>query len=93
MMRIAADRRRKIGTMLDLAVVAPDNSLSAAIIATGGFLGIATHDVAVPIGALNVRNGDFYLTGAARDALKATAGFEYTRIEAPKKPKGRRAVT
>jgi hypothetical protein len=80
------DSNEKIGTILDL-VVAPDNSLSAAIIATGGFLGVATHDVAVPIEALNIRNGNFYLAGATRDALKATPEFEYTKIEAPKKPK------
>ncbi len=68
-------------------MIAPDSSLSAAIISTGGFLGVATHNVAVPIEALDIRNGNFYLAGATKDALKATPEFEYNKVEAPKKPK------
>ncbi len=80
------DANEKIGSIFDL-VIAPDSSLSAAIISTGGFLGVATHNVAVPIEALDIRNGNFYLAGATKDALKATPEFEYNKVEAPKKPK------
>ena len=80
------DKNEKIGSVLDL-VVAPDNSVSAAIVATGGFLGVATHDVAVPISALDIRNGNFYLAGATKEALKATPAFEYNKVQSPPKPR------
>jgi len=80
------DQNVKIGTIRDL-VVDPSGSLSAAIIAAGGFLGVAVHDVAVPIGLLNIRDGNFYLAGATKDAIKATPAFEYNKIQSPQKPK------
>ena len=76
----------KIGSIKDL-VIAPDAMVSAAIISTGGFLGVATHDVAVPIASLEVRNGNFYLPGATKDALKNTPEFEYNKVQAPAKPR------
>ncbi|CAD6559220.1 PRC-barrel domain-containing protein [Paraburkholderia metrosideri] len=80
------DQNEKIGTVRDL-VVAPDGSLSAAIVSAGGFLGVASHDVAVPIAALDLRGGNFYLAGATRNALKATPQFQYNKVQAPPKPK------
>lgn len=80
------DQNMKIGTIRDL-IVAPDGSVSAAILAAGGFLGVATHDVAVPIEALDVRDGNLYLPGATKDALKATPAFQYTKVQSPPKPK------
>ncbi|WP_118181132.1 PRC-barrel domain-containing protein [Paraburkholderia phosphatilytica] len=80
------DQNEKIGAILDL-VVAPGGSLSAAVISTGGFLGMATHDVAVPIDSLDIRNGNFYLAGATKDALKATPEFQYNKVQTPPKPK------
>jgi hypothetical protein len=80
------DQNEKIGTVRDL-VVAPDGSLSAAIVSAGGFLGVASHDVAVPIAALDIRGGNFYLAGATKDALKATPQFQYNKVQAPPKPK------
>ena len=80
------DQNEKIGAIRDL-VIAPDGSLSAAIVSTGGFLGVASHDVAVPIAALDIRSGNFYLPGATKDALKATPAFQYNKIQSPPKPK------
>src|SRR5471032_330830 len=80
------DKNEKIGSILDL-VISPDTTVSAAVISTGGFLGVATHDVAVPIAALDIRNGNFYLAGATKDALKATPAFEYNKIQSPPKPR------
>jgi hypothetical protein len=80
------DQNEKIGTVRDL-IVAPDGSVSAAIVAAGGFLGVATHDVAVPIAALDVRGGNLYLPGATKDALKATPEFQYAKVQSPPKPK------
>ncbi|TDV11376.1 PRC-barrel domain protein [Paraburkholderia caballeronis] len=80
------DNNQKIGTIRDL-VVAPDGSLSAAIVSAGGFIGVATHDVAVPIGALQVRDGNFFLPGATKEAIHATPEFQYSKIHTPPKPK------
>jgi PRC-barrel domain len=80
------DQNEKIGSIRDL-VISPDTTVSAAIIATGGFLGVATHDVAVPIGSLDIRNGNFYLAGATKDALKATPEFQYSKVQTPPKPR------
>ncbi len=80
------DQNEKVGTIRDL-IVAPDGSVSAAIVAAGGFLGVATHDVAVPIASLDERNGNLYLPGATKEALKATPEFEYAKIQSPPKPK------
>jgi hypothetical protein len=80
------DQNVKVGTIRDL-IVAPDGSVSAAILAAGGFLGVATHDVAVPIAALDVREGNLYLAGATKEALKATPAFQYAKVQSPPKPK------
>ncbi|WP_233887503.1 PRC-barrel domain-containing protein [Paraburkholderia flagellata] len=80
------DDNVKIGTVRDL-IVAPDGSVSAAIVSAGGFLGVGSHDVAVPIASLDVREGNLYLAGATKEALKATPAFQYAKIESPPKPK------
>ena len=80
------DDNVKIGTVRDL-IVAPDGSVSAAIVSAGGFLGVGSHDVAVPIASLDVRQGNLYLPGATKEALKATPAFQYAKVESPPKPK------
>jgi sporulation protein YlmC with PRC-barrel domain len=79
------DKNEKIGSIKDL-VIAPDATVSAAIVSTSGFLGVATHDVAVPISSLDIRSGNFYLAGATKEALKNTPEFEYNKVKAPPKP-------
>lgn len=80
------DNNQKIGTIRDL-VVAPDGSLSAAILSAGGFIGVATHDVAVPVSALEVRDGNFFLPGATKEAVNATPAFQYSKIHTSPRPK------
>ncbi|KVR02904.1 photosystem reaction center subunit H [Burkholderia ubonensis] len=80
------EQNQKVGTIRDL-IVALDGSVSAAIVAAGGFLGVAAHDVAVPIASLDVRNGNIYLPGATKEALKATPAFQYAKVPSPPKPK------
>ena len=80
------DDNVKIGTVRDL-IVAPDGSVSAAIVSAGGFLGVGSHDIAVPIASLDVRQGNLYLPGATKEALKATPAFQYAKVESPPKPK------
>jgi sporulation protein YlmC with PRC-barrel domain len=66
----------KIGTIEDL-IVAPNRTISYAIIGVGGFLGVATHDVAVPVSQFKQSAGRIVLPGATKDALKAAPKFEY----------------
>ncbi|BAO87866.1 putative membrane protein [Caballeronia cordobensis] len=79
------DKNEKIGSIKDL-IVTPDATVSAVVIAAGGFLGVATHDVAVPVASLENREGNFYLAGATKQALKDTPEFEYNKVKAPPKP-------
>jgi hypothetical protein len=70
------DKGEAIGKVDDL-IIAPDKSLSYAIVGAGGFLGVAKHDVAVPVGQFTQRDGKLVLAGATKDALKETPAFEY----------------
>ena len=70
------DENERIGVIDDI-IIAPDKSVSYAIIGVGGFLGVARHDVAVPVGQLKLVGGKLILPGATKEALKATPKFEY----------------
>jgi hypothetical protein len=72
------DKNEKIGVVDDL-IVAPDRSISYAIIGAGGFLGMGKHDVAVPVGQFKEDKGRIVLAGATKDALKAMPKFEYAK--------------
>jgi sporulation protein YlmC with PRC-barrel domain len=72
------DQRQKIGKIDDI-IVTPENSVSFAIVSTGGFLGLGKHDVAIPMNQLQNVNNDFVLPGATKDALKALPKFEYQK--------------
>lgn len=72
------DQKQKIGKIDDI-IITPDNSVSFAIIGTGGFLGLGKHDVAIPMNQLTNVNNDFVLPGATKDALKALPAFEYQK--------------
>jgi len=70
------DKKERIGTVDDI-VIAPDKAVSYAIIGAGGFLGVAKHDVAIPVNQFKLVDGKFVLAGATKDALKAMPPFEY----------------
>jgi len=70
------DKNERIGTIDDI-VIAPDKAVSYAIIGAGGFLGVARHNVAIPVGQIKLVDGKFVLAGATKDALKAMPPFEY----------------
>jgi sporulation protein YlmC with PRC-barrel domain len=77
---------QKIGTVYDI-VVAPDKSVSFAIIDAQEFIGIPRHDVAVPVDQLDFVDGKLVLPGATRDALKAMPAFQYAKLPAIPKPR------
>ena len=70
------DTGDKVGEISDL-IVAPNKSVSYAIVGVGGFLGIGEHDVAIPVGKFKQQAGKIVLKGATKDALKAAPKFEY----------------
>jgi hypothetical protein len=80
------DQNEKVGTVRDL-IIAPDESISAAIISAGGFLNVAVHDIAVPISSLDVRDGNLYLPGATKALVEATPAFQYAKVQSRPKPK------
>jgi sporulation protein YlmC with PRC-barrel domain len=70
------DKGEKIGKIDDL-VVAPDGTLSIAVVNVGGFLGIADHRVAVPVRQFTHIAPKAVLPNASKDQLKAMPKFEY----------------
>ncbi len=72
------DKNEKIGRVDDL-IVAPDGSLSTAIIDVGGFLGMATHRVAIPVQHFKQMAPKAILPGASKEALKKLPEFEYAK--------------
>jgi sporulation protein YlmC with PRC-barrel domain len=67
-----------IGTVADI-IIAPNRSVSYTIVGVGGFLGMGTHNVAVPVRSFKLEAGRIVLPGATKDALKATPEFEYAK--------------
>ena len=72
------DSDEKIGKIGDL-IVAPDGTLSVAIIDVGGFLGIGTHHVAIPVQEFSQVTPKIILPGASKDMLKQVAEFKYNK--------------
>jgi sporulation protein YlmC with PRC-barrel domain len=68
----------KIGEVEDL-IITPEKAVSYTIVGTGGFLGMAQHDVAIPVGQLKLDGDKLMLPGATKEGLKALPKFEYTK--------------
>jgi sporulation protein YlmC with PRC-barrel domain len=75
------DAGEKIGNVRDL-IITPEKAVSFAVIGVGGFLGVARHDVAVPVERFTADNNRIVLPGATRDALKSIPSFEYAKVKA-----------
>jgi hypothetical protein len=74
------DSNEKIGSVDDL-IVSRNKSLSYAIIGVGGFLGVGTHDVAIPMSHLKEQDNKLVLPGATKETLKALPEFQYAKTE------------
>ncbi|KAF0233860.1 MAG: PRC-barrel domain-containing [Desulfovibrionaceae bacterium] len=66
----------KVGVIEDI-IVTPDKALSYSIVSTGGFLGMAKHDVVIPVNQLKIQNKRIVLPGATKEAVKAMPEFKY----------------
>jgi len=72
------DRDERVGSIDDI-IIAPDKSVSYAIVNAGGFIGLTKHDVAIPVSQLKLVDSKLVLAGATKEALKASPPFEYAR--------------
>jgi sporulation protein YlmC with PRC-barrel domain len=70
------EKNERVGSVDDL-IVSPSKAVSYAIIGAGGFLGVAKHDVAIPVNQFTEKDGKFILEGATKDAIKGMPPFEY----------------
>jgi sporulation protein YlmC with PRC-barrel domain len=70
------EKSEKVGTIDDV-IVSPTKAISYAIVGAGGFLGVAKHDVAIPVNQFSQADGKLVLAGATKDAIKAMPPFEY----------------
>lgn len=73
---VVNEQNQKVGKIDDI-IIAPDNAASYAIIGTGGFLGVAKHDVAIPFNQFKIQGANFLLPGASKENLKALPEFQY----------------
>ena len=72
------DKNERVGKIDDI-IVSPDKQISYAIINAGGFLGLAKHDVAVPVSKFKLTGNKLVLAGATKESLKDSPPFEYAR--------------
>lgn len=72
------EQDEKVGEVNDI-IVAPDKSISYAILSVGGFLGLGEHYVAIPFNQFKAGDGKYVLRGATKDALKALPAFDYAK--------------
>ncbi|OLN30727.1 hypothetical protein DVDV_0429 [Desulfovibrio sp. DV] len=70
------DANEKVGVIEDI-VVTPEKAMSYAIVSTGGFLGMAKHDVVVPVNQLKIKAARVTLPGATKESVKAMPEFKY----------------
>jgi sporulation protein YlmC with PRC-barrel domain len=64
------EKNERVGSIDDI-VISPDKAVSYAIVNAGGFLGLAKHDVAIPVSQLKLVDNNLVLAGATKDSLKA----------------------
>jgi sporulation protein YlmC with PRC-barrel domain len=70
------DKDEKVGAIEDI-IIAPDKGVSYAIVGAGGFLGLGTHDVAVPVSKFKLVDKKLVLPGATKESLEASPPFKY----------------
>ena len=68
----------RVGSVEDL-IITPDKAISYAIVNAGGFLGLAKHNVAIPVSQFKLVDKKLVLPGATKEALKASPEFQYAQ--------------
>jgi hypothetical protein len=80
---VVNDKKERIGKVEDI-IISPSKDAklphaSFAIIGVGGFLGMGTKDVVIPMEQLKLQDGRLVLAGASKEALKALPEFKYAK--------------
>lgn len=70
------DANEKVGVVEDI-IVTPDKAMSYAIVSSGGFLGMAKHDVVIPVNQFKIKSARITLPGATKESVKAMPEFKY----------------
>jgi len=81
------EQKQQVGVIHDI-IVAPDRSVSFAIIAANQFLGVSQHDVAIPVEQLDFIDGKLTLQGATKAAIKALPAFQYAKVRVAPEARG-----
>jgi len=82
------DQDEKIGKIEDI-ILSKERTASYAIVSIGGFLGLGSHDAAIPAGQFQLKNDRLVLPGATKDQLRAMPRFEYARMYSPESDQAR----
>jgi sporulation protein YlmC with PRC-barrel domain len=72
------DADKKVGKIDDL-IISPDGNLSVAVIDVGGFIGVDTRKVAIPVRNFQKLQGDKAILAATAEELKKLPEFKYTK--------------
>jgi hypothetical protein len=72
------EANQRVGKIGDL-IVAPDGSISVAVLDVGGFLGMASRHVAIPVEQFSQISPRIVLPGATKEALKQLPEFKYVK--------------
>jgi PRC-barrel domain len=73
------DKGEKVGEIEDI-IISPEKNVSYGIVSSGGFLGIGSHDIAIPSNQFHMGDkGRLVLPGATKETLRAMPQFEYHR--------------
>jgi hypothetical protein len=72
------EANQRIGKIGDL-IIAPDGSISVAVLDVGGFLGVGSRHVAIPVEQFSQIAPRIVLPGATKDALKQLPEFKYVK--------------
>jgi sporulation protein YlmC with PRC-barrel domain len=76
--KVYNDEGELVGRIEDLVLA--KRAVSHVILGVGGFLGVATCLVAIPVGEFNRRNDRIVLQGANKKTIRALPRFEYAQI-------------
>ena len=76
--KVYNDKDVKIGKIDDL-LIKPDGTINVVIVDVGGFLGLATHRVAIPVNQFTSVEPKITLPGATKESLKALPEFKFAK--------------
>jgi len=76
--KVYNDKGQLIGKIEDLILA--KRTVSHVVVGVGGFLGLATYAVAIPVAEFIRRDGKILLPFASEDAIRSLPSFEYAQM-------------